>query len=117
MKQSKWEGRRILLKKIFLENDGKASYIGLPFLFVVMLSTSLGQGKDIAALTLVHWSGPPFHLYLFCLLLCLELNENSNQQKGYNVHLLFSLKSSSSWFSSRTSSLLWVRWGKFKKVL
>ena len=47
-----------------------------------MLSTSLGQGKDIASITLVHWSGQPFHLYLSCLQLCLKLNENpTNKQK------------------------------------
>ena len=48
--------------------------------------TSLGQGKDIASITLVHWSGQPFHLYLSCIQLCLKLNENpTNKQKDYII--------------------------------
>ena len=51
-----------------------------------MLSTSLGWGKDIASITLVHWSGRPFHFYLSCLQLCLKLNENpTNKQKDYII--------------------------------
>lgn len=54
MKQSRREGSRIFLGKFLLYGDEKVSYAESYFLFIVMPRTSLGQGKDIAAITLVH---------------------------------------------------------------
>lgn len=73
-------------------------------MFMAMLRTSLGQGKDRL------WTD---FLALFCLLLYLGLNENPTiKQKGFTIQLILYLKSFSTRFSSKISSLLRVKVAK-----